>query len=227
MEYDFTMKKSASRSSPGPSRILLIDDHPLVRAGLRALIDHEHDLAVCGEAAGSGEALKLADDLAPDVAIVDLSLTEGSGLELIKRLHARHPATLLLVCSMHDESLFAERALKAGARGYINKQEATNNVVDAVHRVLEGGIYLSATMTQRMRQAGNAGRQASVGDLTDRELEVFGLIGEGLATSRIAEQLHLSIKTVESHREKIKKKLNLATGSELARYAVQWTLEHD
>lgn len=221
------MRTPSDQPARGKSRILIVDDHPLVRAGLRMLIDNEPDLSVCGEAAGSREALELTDNLAPHVIIIDLSLTEGSGLELIKRLHARHPTTRLLVCSMHDESLYAERVMKAGASGYIHKQEATDNVVGAVRRVLSGGSYLSAAMILRTLQTGSGREQASVENLTDRELEVFGLIGQGFATSRIAEQLNLSVKTVESHREKIKKKLNLASGSELARYAVQWTLEHD
>nr|WP_275097600.1 response regulator transcription factor [Sedimenticola hydrogenitrophicus] len=211
----------------GQTRILIVDDHPLVRAGFRALIGDEPDLAVCGEASGFTEAMRLATDQHPDVVIVDLSLAEGSGLELVKHLHMRLPDVRLLVCSMHDESLFAERALKAGARGYINKQEATDHVVEAVHQVLRGEIYLSDAMTQRVLQAEGGVQLGSVEALTDRELEVFSLIGQGIGTSRIAEQLHLSVKTVESHREKIKKKLKLLSATELSRYATQWSLERN
>lgn len=220
------MTRSSATRQAGTARILVVDDHPLVRAGLRALIGDEPDLVVCCEAAGVSEALALVDDRRPDVAIVDLSLAEGSGLDLVRRLHARHPDTRLLVCSMHDESLFAARSLKAGAHGYVSKHEATERVVEAVHRVLAGGRYLSAAMTQRLAD-GDAGRvQTSVDDLSNRELEVFALIGRGVSTAQIAQQLHLSVKTVETHRENIKRKLNLANGSELLRYAAQWTLEN-
>lgn len=208
-------------------RILIVDDHPLVRAGFKALIGNEPDLQVCGEAASFGEAMQLVEEASPNLVIVDLSLASGSGLELIKRLRARYPAIRQLVCSMHDESLFAERVLKAGANGYINKQEVTDHVVEAIRLVMDGGTYLSTHLTQRMLQSMTGGRPSSVVDLTDRELEVFSLIGQGIGTSQIAEQLHLSVKTVETHREKIKKKLNLASASELARYAVQWSLGHD
>jgi DNA-binding NarL/FixJ family response regulator len=219
------MSKNGLALTRDKARILIVDDHPLVRAGFEALIGGEPDLEVCGEAEGYAEALRLADELEPDAAIVDLSLADGSGLELVKRLHARHPTTRLLVCSMHDESLFAARVLKAGARGYVNKQEATGHVVQAVREVLDGGIYLSPAMTERVRQRTTADAPTSVEGLTDRELEVFSLIGKGVGTAQIATQLHLSVKTVETHREKIKRKLNLASGSELARYAVQWVLE--
>jgi DNA-binding NarL/FixJ family response regulator len=216
-----TASKPAAPSHP--ARILIVDDHPLVRAGLKALIGNERDLCVCAEAAGFADALALADQQVPDLAIVDLSLTEGSGLELVKRLHARRPEIRLLVCSMHDEYLFAERVLKAGARGYIGKQEATDHVVEAIRQVLGGSVYLSPAMTQRMLLGMTGTRPATADDLTDREL--LSLIGKGHGTARIAEQLHLSVKTVENHREKIKRKLNLASGSELTRYAVQWALE--
>lgn len=213
----------------GRWRVLIVDDHPLVRAGIAALIGGEPDLEVCGEAGTFGEALELARGTGPDLAILDLSLAEGSGLELVKRLKRGEHDIRILVCSLHDESLFAQRALNAGAMGYINKQEATSNVIQAIRRVLSGKIYLSKRMTERLLQgfAGGelVGAMPPIRSLTDRELEVFSLIGRGLSTSRIAEQLHLSVKTVEAHREKIKKKLNLDSGSELMRYAVQWTLE--
>jgi DNA-binding NarL/FixJ family response regulator len=214
----------AQPSASRQARILVVDDHPLVRAGFKALIDSEPDLLVCAEAATCAQALALAEQAAPDLAVVDLSLLEGSGLDLIKRMHARFPGVRLLVCSMHDESVFAERTLKAGARGYIGKQEATDHVVEAIRKVLSGEVYLSPAMTQRMLIGLADGQPASPRDLTDRELEVLTLIGRGLGTGQVAEQLHLSVKTVENHREKIKRKLKLASAGELARYAIQWAL---
>lgn len=209
-------------------RILIVDDHPLVRAGLASLISGEPDMEVAGEVATVSAALDLISRSKPDVAIVDLSLGDGSGLELIKRLNARHSEVRLLVCSMHDEILFSQRSLNAGAMGYINKQEATTDVIKALRRVLNGKIYLSERMTERVLHGLARGkvdaRSASIASLSDRELEVFNLIGQGLGASRIAEALNLSVKTIESHRDKIKKKLNLKSAIELNRTAMQWVL---
>jgi DNA-binding NarL/FixJ family response regulator len=223
------MTGSPDAAGSGRRRVLVVDDHPLVRAGIVALIGNEPDLEVCGEAGTFREALELTRRTEPDLAIVDLSLTDRSGLELVKRLTGSRPSLRVLVCSMHEESLFAQRALNAGAMGYINKQEATTSVVEAIRRVLSGKVWLSGPMTERMIQhlarGGPISGAPSIHDLTDRELEVFSLIGQGLRPAQIAEQLHLSVKTVEAHREKIKKRLNLTSGSELTQYAVQWTLE--
>lgn len=212
-------------------RLLLVDDHPLVRFGLSRLIDDEPDLEICGETGKISEALELARTREPDLVIVDLSLSDGNGLDLVKRLHAHYDGIKMLVCSMHDESLFSQRAITAGARGYINKQEATTHIVDAIRHVLSGRVWLSQQMTERLLMGMVDGQSelkvATIDCLSDRELEVFGLIGRGMGPSQIAEQLHLSVKTIESHREKIKKKLNLRTGSELARWAIQWTLDQD
>jgi len=212
-------------------RLLLVDDHPLVRFGLSRLIDDEPDLEICGETGKISEALELARTREPDLVIVDLSLSDGNGLDLVKRLHAHYDTIKMLVCSMHDESLFSQRAITAGARGYINKQEATTHIVDAIRHVLSGRVWLSQQMTERLLMGMVDGQSelkvATIDCLSDRELEVFGLIGRGMGPSQIAEQLHLSVKTIESHREKIKKKLNLRTGSELARWAIQWTLDQD
>lgn len=214
-----------------PARILVVDDHPVVRFGLREMLSHEPDLDVCGEAASASEALSLLDSLTPDVAIIDLSLRGTSGLELIKQIRNRRPEVKMLVSSMHDEALFAERALQAGAMGYVQKREAVDEIAGALRRVLEGKIYLSSEMTQRL--LGKTARVASgekaapvlgVASLSDRELEVFSLIGEALTTQQIAERLHLSVKTIESHRENIKRKLDLANTNELIRRAVEWTL---
>jgi len=210
------------------SRILIVDDHPLVRAGLRSLIDAEPDLTICAEVSNVRDAIELARSQAPDLVLVDISLDDGNGIELIKRLKVHDPDIKMLVCSMHDESLFAERAINAGARGYVNKHQVTEQVLDAIRQVLAGRIYLSEKMVERVINGfakKKDGGTSSIEDLSDRELEVFGLIGQGLSTSKIAERLHLSVKTVETHREKIKRKLQLATGGELVRHAVQWHME--
>lgn len=209
-------------------RILIVDDHPLVRAGLAGLVGGEPDLEVCGETGDISDAMELARTQAPDMMIIDLSLANGNGLELVKRIRAYDEAIKMLVCSMHDEALFAYRALNAGAMGYIGKEEATEHVIDAIRHVLKDKIWLSAKMTERALQGiaqGGRAKAGTIDSLSDRELEVFGLIGRGMGPSEIAEQLHLSIKTIETHRENIKKKLNLRSGSELVRLALHWTYE--
>jgi len=212
------------------ARVLLVDDHALVRRGLADLVGDEPDLEVCGEAADAAEALARVAELCPDVVVVDLSLKTGHGLDLIKRLRARDDGPKVLVLSMHDEALFAERALRAGALGYVNKQEAPAKVVEALRQVLAGKVYLSGTMTERLlkRAAGGAetGGRLPSETLSDRELTVFDMIGQGLATREIAERLHLSIKTVETYREHIKAKLGLKNSAELGRHAAQWVLEN-
>lgn len=210
-------------------RILIVDDHPLVRTGLAHLIGDEPDLEVCGDAANEIQALQLVEQAHPDLVIIDLSLAGGSGIDLIERIRAHFSDVVMLVASMHDESLFAERVLEAGARGYINKQEAPENIVKAIHRVLAGKVYLSETQTERLLNslAGDTGSpgKSPLQRLSNREIEIFELIGRGMTTSGIAEHLKLSIKTIETHRENIKKKLRLASGQELARRAMYWLLE--
>jgi len=213
-------------------RIVIVDDHALVRLGLTQLIAQEPDMAVCGAASGENEAFALIKEQQPDLAVVDISLRSGNGIELTKRLTARFPKMKVLVASMHDELLFAERALHAGAAGYINKQEATDKVIEAIRHVLGGQIYLSAEMTNHVLHRLGKHRfdpqgQTSLELLSDREWQVFEWIGRGLSTRQVAEQLHLSIKTIETHREHIKQKLNLANAAELTRRAVQWVLEGD
>jgi len=212
------------------SKILIVDDHALVRRGLSGLIGHEPDLEVCGEAATPAEALALFDGRRPDLVVVDLSLQQGHGLDLIRQLKARDEQLRILVLSMHDESLFAERALRSGAQGYINKQEATDKVVYAIRQVLAGRVYLSGAMTERMLQRATSNEpltpQSPSERLSDRELTVFQMIGEGVATRVIAERLKLSIKTVETYREHIKSKLGLKNSAELSRHAAQWVLEN-
>jgi DNA-binding NarL/FixJ family response regulator len=212
-----------------PTRILIVDDHPIVRQGLRLLIDAQPDLTVCGEAQGLSQAMQLYRDAKPDLLVVDISLENGNGIELIKELIAQNDRQRVLVCSMHDETLFAERCLRAGAKGYVNKEEATEQLVEAIRRVASGRVYLSARMTDRMlcRQVGSGEEspRSAIESLSDRELEVFEQIGHGVTTRQIAEKLHLSPKTVETYRENIKHKLNLSNASELTQHAVQWVLE--
>jgi DNA-binding NarL/FixJ family response regulator len=190
---------------------------------------HPQHFAVCGEADSAAETLRVLRDARPDVAIVDLSLDGGNGLELVKKLTALEGHPQVLVYSMHDEALFAERSLRAGAKGYLNKQESTEAVYDAIRRVASGRMYLSAAMTDRLlsRQVAGGteiGAESEMTLLSDRELEVFELIGQGVATRQIAERLHLSPKTIETYRENIKHKLGLANAAELAQHAVQWVL---
>ena len=220
---------AASDTHGRSARIMIVDDHPIVRQGLAQLIGSETGLEVCGEASDAAEALRLLAETRPDLIIVDISLNSGNGIELIKQIKVRDENVRMLVSSMHDESLFAERALRAGAMGYINKAETTDKVFDAIHQVLAGKIYLSARMTDRMlcRAIGSEEHMTGspIDSLSDRELEVFELIGQGLTTRQIAAKLHLSPKTVETYRENIKSKLNLNNATELTRHAVQWTLE--
>jgi DNA-binding NarL/FixJ family response regulator len=212
------------------TQLMIVDDHPLVRSGLRQLIETETDLRICAEADSIGEALSLLKTHQPALAIIDLSLPDGNGLELIKRMSIRYPEIRILVSSMHDEDLFAERALQAGANGYINKQEASEQVIQAVRQVLNGDIYLSDKMSARRTLEDSNGYDqqttyAPEDQLSNREIEVFELIGHGMTTSEIAAKLHLSVKTIESHRANIKTKLGLSTSGELMRSAVQWTLD--
>lgn len=213
-------------------KVMLVDDHPLVRHGLAQLIDDEPDMTVCAQAANAQEALRAVDSSSPDLVIIDISLGDGgggNGLELVKQIRSRHARIQTLVLSMHDESLFAERALRAGARGYVSKQQAMDTVVDAIRQVVEGKIYLSSQMTDRMlhRAVGKeeALEHSPIENLSDRELEVFEFIGQGLTTRQIANRMQLSPKTVETYRENIKTKLNLSNASELTRHAVQWVLD--
>lgn len=214
----------------GTTRIVIVDDHPLVREGLIGLLAAESDFAVCGEASGAAEARQVVAENRPQVVIIDLTLPDGSGMDLIKEFKAKWPETKLLVLSMHDESLFAERVLRAGAVGYVSKHEASRTIVQAVRTILAGKLYLSPNMTERVvHRAFVSGVDVSrspVDRLTDREMEVFELIGQGLSSRQIAVKLGVSPKTVETHREHIKEKLELTTGAELAKYAVEWALEN-
>jgi DNA-binding NarL/FixJ family response regulator len=214
-----------SGASHPATRILVIDDHPIVRLGVRQMIAEEPTLTICGEAESARTALELAKASKPDLAIVDLSLEGGNGLELIRALREAAPETRVLVLSMHDEALFAERALRAGARGYIMKQEAINGLVHAVREVLAGRLFVSKRMSQHVLERMSREDQPTgdlLGNLTDRELEVFELIGRGLSTSTIADQLNLSVKTIETYRSNIKSKLDLKDATDLIRFAAAW-----
>ncbi len=208
-----------------PARVLLVDDHPIVRQGLAQLLEQEDDLIVCGEADNALSALEAIDALKPDIAIVDIRLKGINGIELIKKIKSRLSELPVLVMSMHDESLYAERALRAGARGYIMKEEATDKMLIAVRKVMQGEIYLSEGMVSRILHRladGKSETDSPLDRLSDRELEVFQLIGEGLATRQIAERLTVSVKTIESYRAHIKEKLELSTSTEVMHQAVQW-----
>lgn len=209
-------------------RVFVVDDHPIVRQGLALLINREPDLMVCDEAEDAQAAMQRVVAACPDVMVVDISLNGPDGLDLLKNIRTRYPNLPVLILSMHDESIYAERALRAGAQGYIMKQEATDKVLVALRRILSHEIYVSERIANRMLQhyIGNpsAGRPSSVADLTDRELEVFRLIGEGHSTRQIADDLHISIKTVESYQAHIKEKLSLRSARELVQHAIQWNI---
>lgn len=209
------------------ARIMIVEDHPVFRAGLRQMLDDEPGLSVCYEAGSAEEALEMVTEHDPDLVVVDLMLPGAGGLELVKRTRERHRDLPMLVLSMHDERLFAERALRAGASGYVSKHVPIEVIVEAVREVLAGGTWLSPRMRERLavREAeGAEGLGEPEAVLSDRELEVFWLIGQGLGTREIAERLEISIKTVETHREKIKHKLVLDSGPELMLRAVAWAL---
>ena len=207
-------------------KILIVDDHPIVRQGLAELINHEKDVVVSGQAEDAFQAMKIIRSDMPDMVIVDISLADTSGLELIKDLKVQYPELPILTLSMHDETLYAERALRAGAKGYIMKQQCTEKVIDAIHKILMGQVYISDRMASKMvRKLVGVKQETGVSPidcLSDRELEVFLLIGQGNGTRQIAEQLHLSVKTIETYRSHIKEKMNLGDASELLQYAIQW-----
>lgn len=211
-------------------RILVVDDHPIFRAGLAQFISRDPGLEVCGEAEDGRTALKLIKELEPDLVTLDLSMKDTSGTSLMKDIQSRHPALRVLVVSMHDESLYAERALRAGAKGYLNKQEADERVIDAIRRILEGGIYVSEEISGRVMSRMALGVEVvsePVDLLSDRELEVFEMIGRGQGTRQIAEVLHLSVKTIENYRANVMQKLNLKGANALVVHAARWLQEQE
>jgi DNA-binding NarL/FixJ family response regulator len=221
-------KQANNHFAPRKKTVFVVDDHPIVRQGLALLINQEADLAVCGEAEEMHSALSAIQAARPDILIVDISLNGPDGLELLKHIRINSPRLPVLILSMHDESIYAERALRAGANGYIMKQEATEKVMVALRRILSGEIYVSDRIANSMLRhyvrGANVSEHSSISDLSDRELEVFRLIGEGQGTRQIAEALHLSVKTVESYQAHIKEKLSLRSARELVQHAVQWNV---
>ncbi|HEV2392746.1 MAG TPA: response regulator transcription factor [Verrucomicrobiae bacterium] len=218
-----------SKSDPAKdkrTRILLVDDHAVVRYGIAQLINRQPDMAVCGEEENASNALSAIGKLKPDLVIADISLKDSSGLELMRNIRAQYTGLPVLVVSAHDESIYAEIAFRAGALGYLMKQEALEKVIAAIRRVLSGNIYVSDVLAARMLQQQVQGKpdlqQSPVKGLSDRELEVFQLIGQWKKTSEIAQELHLSIKTIEYYREQIKRKLNLKNSAELTQHATAW-----
>ena len=218
---------SRKNAAKNKKRILIVDDHPMMRQGLVQLIGAESDLAICGEAENAERALDVIGTLKPDLVLADISLPGKSGLELIKDFQAVQPGLPVLVISMHDESLYAERVLRAGGRGYIMKQEGGKKLMQAIRQVLDGKIYVSEKISAEILEmfSGHrpAGESSPVEKLSDREFEIFQLIGQGKRAKEIADKLYLSVKTVEVHRANIKKKLTLGSASELMRFAVRWS----
>jgi DNA-binding NarL/FixJ family response regulator len=221
--------KNANSGNQKKTKILVVDDHPIVRQGLAQVLNQETDMMIDCEAGDVTEAMDCYRKNKPDFAIIDISLKGGNGLELAKSLLALDPKLPILIMSMHDESLYVQRVLKAGARGYLMKQEATERVVSAVRKILSGDVYVSERMNEALLNqlaSGSSGKlsakNASVENLSDRELEILQLVGQGRGTRQIAEDIHVSVKTVESHYAKIKEKLNLKNANELIQYAVKW-----
>ncbi len=215
----------------GVKKVLIVDDHELLRMAISQLIEHEGDLCVCGEAEDAKGALKAIDKLKPDIAIVDITLKDSHGIELIKDIKIRWPDFPVLVLSMHDESFYAERVLRAGARGYVTKAEGTDIVIEGIRKVLAGEVFLSEAMSSKVLRAMLPGRGKSGDDptrqLSDRELEVLNMIGSGQGASEIAASLHLSVKTIESYRERLKQKLGLVDAADLLKYAIQFARRHE
>ena len=225
-----TDKKQAKKIER-KTQILLVDDHPVVRDGLTTIINHQLDLTVCGGADDAHHALKAIGEFKPDVVVVDISLKNSDGIELTKSIKAKYPTLPVVVLSVHDESVYAERALRAGARAYLMKEVASENIVNALRTVLKGEIYVSDTVSKKFlhKIAGDKTdkTKTSMENLSDREFEIFRLIGEGYKASQIAKKLHLSVKTVETYRGRLKEKLNLDCAAELLQYAIKWAKSED
>jgi len=220
------LKKKPDKTNEKRIQVLIVDDHPVVRDGLTTIINHEQDLNVCGEAEDAYQALKAITESKPDVVIVDVFLKNSDGIELTKSIKAQNPELLVIVLSVHDESVYAERALRAGARAYLMKDAASENIIKAIRTVLNGEIYVSNEISKKFlhKIAGDkAGKtKTPIENLSDRELEIFRLIGEGFKASQIAKQLHLSVKTIETYRLRMKEKLNLPNAAELLQYSIKW-----
>jgi DNA-binding NarL/FixJ family response regulator len=225
------LKKKEDNTYANKMRIIIVDDHPVVRDGLTTIINHEQDLNVCGQADDAFEALRAIAELKPDVVIVDVFLKNSDGIELTKNIKAKNPKLPVIVLSVHDESVYAERALRAGARAYLMKDAASENIIKAIRTVLNGEIYVSNEISKKFlhKIAGDkAGTtKTPIENLSDREFEIFRLISKGYKASQIAKQLHLSVKTIETYRLRIKEKLNLPNAAELLQYSIKWAKSHD
>ena len=220
------MSATSDSTKNKPTRILLVDDHPVVRDGFAEVINREPDLTVCAAAEDRAGALEAIETRRPGLVVIDLTLKNSSGMELIKDIHSRWPKLLVLVVSMHNENLYAERVLRAGARGYITKQQATRDILQAIRRVLSGGVYLNETtgaaVLARLASKPQSNEDTVLDQLTDRELQVFELTGQGFNTREISNQLRIDMKTVETYRLRIREKLNLESSSELLKLAIRW-----
>lgn len=210
------------------TRVLIVDDHELLRDGLKGLLNSQEGLEVCGEASDEEMGFRQIRKLQPDLVIVDITLNKGNGIELIKRIHQHSPSVLIIVASMHDEKVYGERVLRAGAMGYVSKQDPSRTILRAIRQVLDDKVYFSEVLTRRLlARAADAGfKRSPIEMLSDRELEVFTLIGQGMTTGQVAEKLHLSPRTIETYRQRLKTKLNVDSGGKLNREAVQWVLEN-
>ncbi len=220
------LKKKQDKPNKNKTQVFIVDDHPIVRDGLATIINLESDLNVCGEAEDAYQALKAITELKPNIVVTDISLKSSDGIELTKTIKAKYPKLPVIVLSIHDECIYAERALLAGAQAYLMKDVVSENIIKAIRTVLSGEIYISNTISKKFlhKFAGDkAGtNKTSMGNLSDREFEIFRLIGEGLKASQIARQLHLSTKTIETYRSRIKEKLNLPNAAELLQYSIKW-----
>jgi len=225
------LKKQRTATKQNKSKVFIVDDHPIVREGLVALIDQENNLKVCGQADDAYDALKSIDKLKPDVVIVDISLKGSNGIELTKSIRAQYPALPVIVFSFHDESLYAERALRAGASAYLTKKAESEKILKAIRTVLNGELYVSDELSKKLLHkiiGDKTGKTITpIDNFSDREFEVFRLIGQGYRAAEAAKQLHLSSKTIETYRERIKRKLGLGDSSELLRYAIKWSRNHE
>ena len=225
------MKKKQNKTNENKTQVLIVDDHPVIRDGLTTIINHERDLNVCGQAEDAYIALKAVAELKPDIVVTDISLKSSDGIELTKNIKARHPRLPVIIFSVHDEFIYAERALLAGAKSYLMKDSLSENIVKAIRAVLKGEIFVSDAISKKFlhkvaRDKADTAK-TPIENLSDREFEVFRLIGEGLKASQIANQLHLSIKTIETYRGRIKEKLNLDNAGELLQYSIKWAKNKD
>lgn len=231
MPHETVVSESSASSLPSRARVLIVDDHELLRVGLRLLINDRADLTVCGEAEGEAEGRRLFEELAPDLVVVDLKLREGNGLDLVRFMKKARPTTQLLVCSMQEERVYGERVLRAGASGFVSKQTSAAEIVQALRDVLDGKLIFSEEVTRRVLQRARSApadiHVSPIDTLSDRELEVFRLIGQGLPTRQIAEVLHLSSSTIDTYRERLKTKLGFENGAELVHHATEWVLANE